>query len=409
MLRTHYDNLKIARDAPLEVVRAAYRALCLKYHPDRHAADPEATEMMALLNSAYEVLSDPEKRGEYDDWIRFVESKPARERKDTRSVASSDWIGAPGPSDAPGPSPSLVILARFRHYWVFYVLALVAIFMGSLWYESLYLHRSKALTPLASALSAARQEPPPSPDASLFARPSLRDPASSSSTAVPAPSPSEPAAPAQADRPAARAQHASSMPAARSSPSSSSSPHAGSKAHAQKEASPAGIESKRPVTRAASRAHAAEEDAVAFEHDTGTEPYTRPARAPNGEAWPSSSDYVAGYQQRNTNGLSQVVVDNTQNPSDAFVKVVSVGESEPNVVRNVFVQAADRFTVSNLPAGTYEIRYQNLDSGRVLRSEVFALEESAIASGTRYSTVTLTLRTRADESMNTFALPREQF
>ena len=163
------------------------------------------------------------------------------------------------------------------------------------------------------------------------------------------------------------------------------------------------------MTHPAPRAQAAEDNVEAFEDEQGSEPYARPATAPNGEAWPSSTDYVAGYQQRNINGLSQVVIDNTQNPSDAFVKVVSVGESEPKVVRNIFIQAADRFTVSNLRAGTYEIRYQNLDSGRVLRSELFALEESAIASGTRYSTVTLTLRTRADESMNTFALPREQF
>jgi hypothetical protein len=104
-----------------------------------------------------------------------------------------------------------------------------------------------------------------------------------------------------------------------------------------------------------------------------------------------------------------VVIDNTQNRSDAYVKVVSVGDSEPRVVRNVFIQASDRFTVANLRAGTYEVRYQNLDSGRLLRSEVFALEESAIASGSRYSTVTLTLRTRADEAMNTFDLPKEQF
>ena len=131
--------------------------------------------------------------------------------------------------------------------------------------------------------------------------------------------------------------------------------------------------------------------------------------APNGESWPSSSDYIPGYLQRNTNGLSQVVIDNTQNRSDAYVKVVSVGDSEPRVVRNVFIQASDRFTVANLRAGTYEVRYQNLDSGRLLRSEVFALEESAIASGSRYSTVTLTLRTRADEAMNTFDLPKEQF
>src|SRR5262245_43237387 len=121
MLRTHYDSLKIARDAPVEVVRAAYRALCLKYHPDRHAADPAATEMMALLNSAYEVLSDPERRRDYDEWIEFVESKPAREQAALRGKAGSERAGA---AETPSPARWFATLTRFRHYWVFYVLAL---------------------------------------------------------------------------------------------------------------------------------------------------------------------------------------------------------------------------------------------------------------------------------------------
>jgi len=139
------------------------------------------------------------------------------------------------------------------------------------------------------------------------------------------------------------------------------------------------------------------------------EDYARPAAAPNGEPWPSSSDYVGGYRQRNTNGLSQVVLDNSKNSTDAFVKIVSVGETAPRVVRSIFLQASDRFTVNNLRAGNYDIRYQNLDTGLLMRSEVFALEESAIASGTRYSTVTLTLRSRPDETMNTFSLAPEEF
>jgi len=139
------------------------------------------------------------------------------------------------------------------------------------------------------------------------------------------------------------------------------------------------------------------------------EDYARPAAAPNGEPWPSSSDYIGGYHQRNTNGLSQVVLDNSKNSTDAFVKIVSVSDSEPRVVRSIFLQASDRFTVNNLRAGNYEIRYQNLDSGVLMRSEVFALEESAISSGTRYSTVTLSLRSRPDESMNTFSLAPEEF
>ena len=56
---THYDNLKVARDAPSEVIRAAYRALTQRYHPDRNP-DPEAARIMQIINRAYEVLSDPE-------------------------------------------------------------------------------------------------------------------------------------------------------------------------------------------------------------------------------------------------------------------------------------------------------------------------------------------------------------
>jgi len=65
-LQTHYENLKVERDAPLEVIRAAYRALSQKYHPDRNPGDPEAARIMPLLNEAYRVLSDSKLRTEHD-------------------------------------------------------------------------------------------------------------------------------------------------------------------------------------------------------------------------------------------------------------------------------------------------------------------------------------------------------
>ena len=42
MGKTHYDILKVSRDAPIEVIRAAYRVLSLMHHPDRHPEDPAA-------------------------------------------------------------------------------------------------------------------------------------------------------------------------------------------------------------------------------------------------------------------------------------------------------------------------------------------------------------------------------
>lgn len=68
----HYERLKVSQDAPAEVIRAAYRALAAKLHPDRQGygapGGPEDANhtQMAALNAAYEVLIDPKLRREYD-------------------------------------------------------------------------------------------------------------------------------------------------------------------------------------------------------------------------------------------------------------------------------------------------------------------------------------------------------
>jgi curved DNA-binding protein CbpA len=73
-VHTHYDNLKVARNAPTEVIRAAYKTLSKKYHPDHNPGNPEAIRIIQLINAAYDVLSDPVKREEHDRWIANMES-----------------------------------------------------------------------------------------------------------------------------------------------------------------------------------------------------------------------------------------------------------------------------------------------------------------------------------------------
>src|SRR5258705_13658804 len=75
MLHTHYDNLKVARNAPAELIDAAYKTLSHKYHPDRNPGDSEAARIMAIINAAYEVLSDLVKRQEHDRWIAKKEEQ----------------------------------------------------------------------------------------------------------------------------------------------------------------------------------------------------------------------------------------------------------------------------------------------------------------------------------------------
>lgn len=70
---TYYDVLRVERDAPPERVRAAYRKLAQKYHPDKMPGNANAARAMAAINAAYEVLSDAHRRAEHDLWIRRAE------------------------------------------------------------------------------------------------------------------------------------------------------------------------------------------------------------------------------------------------------------------------------------------------------------------------------------------------
>jgi hypothetical protein len=68
-IRSHYDNLKVARDAPVEVIKSAYRALANKYHPDRNPGCEQSAKAMKVINVSYDVLIDPDKRRAHDAWI----------------------------------------------------------------------------------------------------------------------------------------------------------------------------------------------------------------------------------------------------------------------------------------------------------------------------------------------------
>lgn len=63
----YYEILEITENASHEVIKAAYRALAKKYHPDSYnGAEVERKKNMTLINEAYAVLSDAQKRKEYD-------------------------------------------------------------------------------------------------------------------------------------------------------------------------------------------------------------------------------------------------------------------------------------------------------------------------------------------------------
>lgn len=65
-MKDYYQILGVEKDASPEEIKKAYRKLALKYHPDRNPNDPSAEEKFKEVNEAHSVLSDPDKRQQYD-------------------------------------------------------------------------------------------------------------------------------------------------------------------------------------------------------------------------------------------------------------------------------------------------------------------------------------------------------
>lgn len=66
--KDYYEILGVAKSATTDEIKAAYRKLALKYHPDRNPGNKEAEDKFKEAAQAYEVLSDVEKRKRYDQF-----------------------------------------------------------------------------------------------------------------------------------------------------------------------------------------------------------------------------------------------------------------------------------------------------------------------------------------------------
>jgi len=64
--KDYYEILELENDAGQKQIRDAYRRMALLHHPDRNKGNPEAEDRMKEINESYAVLSDPQKRREYD-------------------------------------------------------------------------------------------------------------------------------------------------------------------------------------------------------------------------------------------------------------------------------------------------------------------------------------------------------
>ena len=298
-IHTHYDNLKVARGAPQEVIRAAYKALSQKYHPDKNPGDEKAARIMAVVNSAYNTLSDPVRRKEHDEWI-------AAEEWEVEWLESThaDEVPGGGEPDRGAAQPRRYRASRDPKWWM----GLGACFAAGCAVGA-FVMTQQQLLPVALAAA---------PQAALRA-------------INPVPAPATPSGASVALAEARPETAVDSWAAVRPAP-----PPSGAQALA--------------VTQLVVPPRT---------HDCEADLYT--LTAPNGEPWPAASGYVEGYPVGNLGGEMQVQVDNTANSSPVFVKVYDL-DRRANV-RHAWVAAHESLTIDKLAAGKYEVRYQNIEAG----------------------------------------------
>jgi hypothetical protein len=123
--------------------------------------------------------------------------------------------------------------------------------------------------------------------------------------------------------------------------------------------------------------------------------WSRPAAAPNGKPWPTTSSYISGYPRLNVSGHVSVVADNSGSLDDVLVKLYDRDRKPMSAVRVVYVQARDKFTMERVKPGHYDVRYLDLTSGVIKKSQPIRVKEDlgwtvglyGVVDGTQYHQV----------------------
>ena len=97
--KDYYKVLGVDKKATQGEIKKAFRAMAVKYHPDKNPDDKSAKEQFILVNEANEVLSDPKKRKEYDDLGNNWQQNQQSRRQQSASNDRRQYAGNPNASN----------------------------------------------------------------------------------------------------------------------------------------------------------------------------------------------------------------------------------------------------------------------------------------------------------------------
>lgn len=343
---THYDTLMVSRNASPEVIRAAFKSLSQKYHPDRNS-HPDADRIMQQFNEAYSVLSNPVERNKYDkqlsnheqkfnenhqerNYRQFRDEMPSSTSKQRNNVVvinipdsiSFNKIKVSIIDFLFKAKPIFIKIFKFIFYTVI-LITLISIFFT--YVNDTYIENA------AEDFSDAQREVQ---NAAQELSDSEADPYISDTT----------------------------------------------------------------------------ESLSNYNNETQQVSSTSyKTHASNGELYPSSAGYVAGYPQLNNNGASILTVDNSQNTEAIFGKLYYLDELQDSAVRHFYIQGGGGLNLRNISPGYYDVRYKELENGYISKSEPFIIEEYEDYDGVRFSEITMTLYKVSNGNMQTYSIPESEF
>lgn len=367
-MRTHYQTLKVAEDAPPEVIKAAYRALSQQHHPDSNQeSQEEAVRAMQAINEAYEALIDPASRNDYDEQIRGM-----RIATDGGSEASPDLPGgtlvkrnAPD-SEAIEPRPRRSRRSRSSRHHPDHALVPSS---SDVYFHSSGRSRGRALVRAESTLGPMFTS---SQSNTIHGR-MLPQPEDDPQTPTPPPTPGK-----RGFRMVSIIITACMLAMLLL---------AGLVAWRLGWVNRFWVWFQREQALEASRGlvFGGRNDVVPMV-DPNERSYDRPALTPQGRPWPQETGYLPGTKQRHTQGRCEIVVDNVLHDADVHVKWVALAADaggDPIIVREAFISARSQMRFENLPPGRYELRYRSLSTGLIFRAAVVQLSEDPSTSSSK--------------------------